>query len=119
MSNNNYDPWTLPWLSIVNYPRRDASREELQLVIEKVQQQIRESGPESVSVCLHEAVRFEKARSDILVTLVQATYDYRAVIRGWDQLLSRVEAELARRKQPVYMLLGVKKASPSMDGDLF
>lgn len=95
---DNYDPIDAPWLTIVNYPGTAVTPEEIVLMTEKLQNLLRdETGPAKVSLALEHGVRFDRARSEILVALVRATYLLHSRIDGYSRFVSAVQSELRRR----------------------
>lgn len=94
---NDYNPFTLPWLSIVNYPVLAVSDTELVLVVDKIKQQYREYGPNSLSLVLEEGVRIDRARPALLLAVINATGEWQKEISGWQDFRDRVVKSLTSR----------------------
>jgi hypothetical protein len=97
MAQQTYNPKTLPWLSIVNYPACGSTAREVALVIEKVKEHYREFGAESMSVSLEQGVRLDKARPELLLAVIYASSEWGSLIRGWELFKSRVDKSLIDR----------------------
>lgn len=97
MALTGYNPLALPWLSIVNYPAREATPLEVALVSSKIRDHYCDFGPESLAIVLEQGIRFDKARTDLLVAVVYATMGYSREIRGWETFRHRVLETLISR----------------------
>lgn len=94
---DKYDPIGLPWLSIVNHLSPTTMNAEVTLVMERIIHQLREIGGASVSAALNEAVRLDRARTTMLIVLVQATWPHKDEIPGWVEFRNKVLIELKKR----------------------
>lgn len=93
----DYNPWSLPWLSIVNLPLRNSSPGEIAAINHKIKDHYRDYGADSLSVVLEQGVRLDKARPDLLIAVVSATMPYSREIKGWEQFKAGVEKSLTVR----------------------
>lgn len=89
MTDLEYNPWRLPWPCIVNYLSNDISDVEIALVAEKIKQQYREFGPNSIALVLDEVLRLDRARPELLLVVIHATQEYRWEINGWQAFKDR------------------------------
>ena len=94
----SYDPASMHWLSIVNYATTTVIPGEREILAIKIDEAVRADNIRSTSAALVNAVRYDKARSAILVWLVFCTKRYAKQIPQYGMFLNDVKAELIKRK---------------------
>lgn len=78
-----YNPFRMSWLAIVNYPIGTVTSLEVSLVEEKIREHYLDLGPEPFNIILDQGINFKRARPELILAVYNCLIEHSQEIRMW------------------------------------